>query len=78
MEKPKCPDVSKWPFVRVCQYCHHADIYRDPASYLSDAWKDVKCKRCKNDALDYGSKRPFTAEQIAEDDAWTAWENEQS
>jgi hypothetical protein len=69
---------EKWPFVRTCQECGLPQIAKDPAEYKSDSWKDLKCKRCKSEALDYGSKRPFTPEQIAEYEAWEKWENEQA
>lgn len=63
------PFSDNWPFIRECQSCGHQDIYKDPATYVDkakEAWRDVKCKRCKSDDLDYGSKRPWTPEQKQE------------
>ena len=44
-------------YIRECQECGHEAEYRNPATYKGDTWKDTKCKRCKSDALDYGSWR---------------------
>jgi len=68
------PDL--WPFVRVCQSCLHKQLAKDPATYKSDSWRELACKKCHSIDLDYGSTRPYTPEQIAEYDAYTAWENE--
>lgn len=45
-------------FLRTCQSCGHVAEYKDPATYKDtkkEAWRDVKCKKCKSDDLDYGS-----------------------
>lgn len=44
-------------FIRTCQSCFHEQEARDPATYKGDTWRDVKCKHCKQDNLDYGSLR---------------------
>lgn len=64
------PFSTHWPFIRECQECGHKAIYKDPATYSNDRWRDVKCKRCKSEALDYGSKRPWTEEQKAQLEAY--------
>jgi hypothetical protein len=50
-------------FVRTCQECGHKQEAKDPQTYkdvVKEAWRDVKCKRCKSDALDYGSEGAYT------------------
>lgn len=64
------PFSDNWPFIRECQECGHKAVYKDPATYSSDRWRDVKCKACGSEALDHGSKRPWTAEQKAELDEY--------
>jgi hypothetical protein len=53
-------------YVRVCQECGHKQPSKPPAEYKGDAWKDVKCRKCKSYGLDYGSngweKDPNTGE----------------
>lgn len=74
------PFSDKWKFIRTCQCCGHQQEAKDPATYKNkakEAWRDVKCRKCKSDALDYGSKRPTTQEEIEEleaDDARQAGE----
>jgi hypothetical protein len=55
------PNYPSWKqlgrYIRTCQECDHEAEYKAVETYASDAWKDVKCKACKSDALDYGSWR---------------------
>lgn len=47
-------------FIRTCQECGHEQVAKDPATYKdinAEAWRDVKCKKCKSEALDYGSEQ---------------------
>lgn len=41
-------------WIRTCQECGHRQPSKPPADYKSDAWRDVKCRKCKSIALDYG------------------------
>lgn len=74
------PFSDHWPFIRECQSCGHQQVAKDPKSYVDKAgkepWRDLKCKRCGNDDLDYGSKRPFTPEQVKEYEEWERKQNE--
>jgi hypothetical protein len=47
-------NLPKWK--RKCQECGYVQITRSPATYKDDSWRDVKCKRCKSIALDYGQE----------------------
>lgn len=49
------PHFSKDAHVRTCQECGHAQTARDPRTVKGDAWRDLKCKLCKSEAMDYGS-----------------------
>lgn len=44
-------------YIRTCQECGHKQEAKDPASYKTSTenWRDLKCKKCKSPALDYGS-----------------------
>lgn len=52
----------RWPqhppnaHVRTCQECGHAQTSTDPAGQKSEAWRDTKCRKCKSESMDYGSK----------------------
>ena len=59
------PQFPKDAHVRTCQECGHAQIMKDPADQKSDAWRDAKCRRCKSEALDYGSRN---VEQVEDED----------
>lgn len=43
-------------FVRTCQDCGNKQTAKDPKTYSSDSWRDVKCRKCKSMSLDYGSE----------------------
>lgn len=41
---------------RTCQECGHEQICPQPAeSGMTDAYRNRRCKRCKSEALDYGT-----------------------
>jgi hypothetical protein len=45
-------------YVRTCQECGNKQAAKDPATYKDkdkEAWRDLKCRSCKSEALDYGS-----------------------
>jgi hypothetical protein len=44
-------------FYRTCQECGHVQLAKDPQHMVSDAYCNAKCKRCKSEALDYGTTR---------------------
>lgn len=52
-------------WIRTCQECGHEQLCRPPVSYKSDSWRDLRCKRCKSMALDYGRDQKSDS-----DDAW--------
>ena len=58
----------KW--IRTCQECGHRDQYAMPTfttktnDGLTNAYCNRKCKKCKSEALDYGSEKPSTPEEI--------------
>jgi hypothetical protein len=41
---------------RRCQECGHVQEAKPPAEYKDDRWRGVKCRKCKAEALDYGSE----------------------
>lgn len=42
-------------FIRTCQECGHKQKDRKPQGELKDSYLNRKCKKCKSEALDYGS-----------------------
>lgn len=74
------PLSDNWPFIRECQDCGHQQEAKDPRTYVDKAgkepWRDLKCKKCGADNMDYGSKRPWTEAQKKELADWDA-ENEE-
>ena len=48
-------DLAK--YIRTCQACGHEDEYKAVETYNTNVWQDVKCKKCRSEALDYGSYR---------------------
>ena len=44
-------------WIRTCQECGHKQVSKPPAEYKSEAWRNVKCKKCRSEALDYGSEK---------------------
>lgn len=71
-------DPSKWPFIRECQECGYQQFATEPKPSTNlAAYGYHKCRKCKSEALDYGSKRPYTEEQKAELKTYQAWEDSQ-
>lgn len=51
-------EVSERKFVRTCQECGHKQVAKDPATYkdpTNENWRNLACKKCKSEGLDYGS-----------------------
>lgn len=44
------------PWIRTCQECGHRQESKPPHTYKSESWTELKCKKCKSPALDYGSE----------------------
>lgn len=44
-------------YIRTCQECGHKQESLDPKTYKGEGWKNIKCRRCQSEALDYGSWR---------------------
>lgn len=42
-------------WIRTCQECGYKQISKSPLKYKNEAWRNVKCKKCGSEALDYGS-----------------------
>jgi len=50
-------------YIRTCQECFNQQEGKDPSQFkkdLPDTWLNTKCKKCKSEALDYGSWRNIT------------------
>lgn len=45
-------------FIRICQECGHKQEDKDPEGNPTNAFLNRKCKKCKSEALDYGSFHP--------------------
>lgn len=46
------------PWFRTCQACGHVQTAIKPAQdEPSDSYRNSKCRKCKSEALDYGSSR---------------------
>jgi hypothetical protein len=56
-------DPLEGKFVRTCQECGHRQEARDPKMYKGESWRDLKCKKCKSEALDYGSWKSTAVER---------------
>lgn len=59
------------PWIRTCQECGHKQEDKRPSAIteLTDAYRERKCKKCKSQALDFGSEvvpnelKPFVCEK---------------
>lgn len=44
-------------WIRTCQECGNKQAASKPrADDLKESWRNLKCKRCKSEALDYGKE----------------------
>jgi hypothetical protein len=48
------PKIEAGAHVRTCQECGHAQKAKDPATMKGEGWRDLKCKRCKSESMDFG------------------------
>jgi hypothetical protein len=48
-----------WQFIRTCQECGHTQTDKEPTKGITDSYLNKKCKKCKSEALDYGSLQEF-------------------
>jgi len=52
----------RWPLhpagahVRTCQECGHTQVAKDPKTLKTEDWRELRCRRCKSVAMDYGSE----------------------
>ncbi len=53
------PNLPKNAYLRMCQECGHIQVSKNPNDYKNDSWRDVKCKKCKSEALDYGTYNEY-------------------
>ena len=44
--------INSW--VRTCQECMRPQVTKSPKDYKGETWRDLKCKNCKSEPLDYG------------------------
>ena len=43
-------------WIRTCQECGHRQVARCPNGMKSENWRNLKCRRCRSIAMDYGSE----------------------
>jgi Zn finger protein HypA/HybF involved in hydrogenase expression len=43
-------------WMRKCQECGYMQQAKPPKEYKTDEWRNLKCKRCKSMAMDYGKE----------------------
>ncbi len=60
--------ISK--YIRRCQECGHKQEARDPYTLKGEGWRELKCRRCKSAAMDFGSWQQFNEDgtEFAEPD----------
>ena len=47
--------IQRWQ--RICQECGYRGFYNKPnLESKTEAWRDTMCRRCKSQALDFGSE----------------------
>lgn len=65
--------MRQW--IRTCQECGHQQTGRDPSTTQkgspSDAYMNSACKKCRSEALDYGSYRDLEAEAAGTEKDYT-------
>lgn len=44
-------------FYRTCQECGNEQIANDPKGNPSNSYLNAKCRKCKSEALDYGTTK---------------------
>lgn len=46
-------------WLRTCQECNHVQAAKNPSHYKGDSWRDMKCRKCKSESLDYGTENEY-------------------
>lgn len=65
MNKLRKPEYPKDAWLRCCQECGHVQVENTPPVYgtePSNSYKFKACKRCKSEALDYGTQNEYFEE----------------
>jgi hypothetical protein len=44
-------------WIRTCQECFNKQTDKEPVGELTEAYRNRKCRRCKSEALDFGSEQ---------------------
>lgn len=44
-------------WIRTCQECGHKQEAKNPSEFKNDKWRNLKCKKCKSEAMDYGCEQ---------------------
>lgn len=63
--------IFKWQ--RTCQECGAKGFYTKPnLDSKAEGWRNTKCRKCKNDSLDFGSEVSVDSEtnKVIIDDSW--------
>jgi hypothetical protein len=56
--------ANSW--LRRCQECGNVQAMKSPINYKNDSWRDLECKKCKSESLDYGTQHEYV--DYGEDD----------
>ena len=59
MERPIEKAIERLPvdaWIRTCQECFHKQQDTEPKGEITNAYRNRKCRKCKSEALDYGTQ----------------------
>lgn len=46
-------------WLRTCQECGHVQSMKSPEGQKTDRWRGAICRKCKSEALDYGTPNEY-------------------
>lgn len=50
---------AKDAWLRTCQECGNVQAMKSPEGQKTENWRDAKCRKCKSEALDYGTQNEY-------------------
>jgi len=59
MIKVRDPRFNRDAWLRCCQECGNVQAMKSPEGQKTDSWRFAKCKKCKSEALDYGTPNEY-------------------
>jgi len=63
MEKLRDTRFAPDAWLRTCQECGNVQAMKSPEGQKTENWREAACRKCKSEALDYGTPNSYWEEE---------------